>query len=123
MMTKHSQLRMKQRMGYRGAAAERIVNNAMERGYTAETAPTSQQQNYLQRKTSPGYSAVLYQDRCFVFAEQKSITVINAPHYLQHTHLYRSKKRIRNPRQYFRLYGPPDDWGRKRQKRSFPDRL
>ena len=116
MMTKHSQLRMKQRMGYRGAAAERIVNNAMERGYTAETAPTSWQQNYLQRKASPGYSVVLYQDRCFVFAEQKCITVIDTPHYLERNHLYRNKKQIRNPRQYFKMYGFPDEWRMENEK-------
>lgn len=45
--------------------------------------------------------------------------VINAPHYLQHSHLYRSKKRIRNPRQYFRLYGPRMTGGGKGKRDRF----
>lgn len=31
MMTKHSQLRIKQRMGYRGRTAARVVQNALQR--------------------------------------------------------------------------------------------
>ena len=119
MMTKHSQKRMKERMGYRGTTAERIVNNALERGFTAENAPIFGQRNYLKYKTSPGYAPILYQDHCFVFAQDRCVTVLDMPCYLQHKPIKRGKERVRHPQKYFKLYGFPEDWMTKAQQYDF----
>lgn len=110
MMTKHSQKRIKERMGYRGTTAERVVSNALERGFTLESAPNFLQRDYLKRKISPGYTPILYQGHCFIFAQDRCVTVLDMPCYLQHKPINRGKERVRHPQKYFKLYGFPDKW-------------
>ena len=110
MMTKHSQLRMKQRMGYRGRTAARVVQNALEKGYTADTAADFRQEFYLRASVEHGCTARLYQDHCFIFAEDTCITVLPRMEVLFHRPVNRGKEHLRNPRRYYKLYGFPDEW-------------
>ena len=110
MMTKHSQLRIKQRMGYRGRTAARVVQNALQKGCTADSAPDFPQQFYLRSVTSPGCTARLYQDHCFIFAQDDTcITVLPPPGILRRHPVARGKEHLRHHRQKYRLNGFPDD--------------
>ena len=119
MMTKHSQKRIKERMGYRGTTAERVVNNALKRGYLAESAPEFLQRDYLNQKASPGHTPVLYQDHCFIFVQDICITIMDVPFRLKRRSINRGKDQVRHPQKYFKLYGFPDDWAAEAQQYNF----
>lgn len=119
MMTRHCQQRMKERMGYRGTTAERVVNNALERGYTADSAPEFLQRYYLKQKASPGYTPVLYQGCCFIFAQDRCVTVLDVHCLLEYKPINRGKEQVRHPQKYFKLYGYPNDWMTEAQQYAF----
>ena len=109
MMTNHSRLRMKQRMGYRGGTAERIAQNALEKGHTTNNAPTYLERWYLHTLSSGQRTPLLYQNHYFIFAQDTCITVLDTPRFLRRRPVNRGKEHIRHPRQYYKLYGFPEE--------------
>ena len=106
MMTVHSQERMKERMGYRGEAARSIVEKALQRGHTAETARSVQVSLYLHSLESNDSYPIEYQNYCFIFSRSDNvcITVFPFPEWVHRKPAACGKRIIRNPRKYYRLY-------------------
>lgn len=83
MTTRHSIKRVKQRMGYKGKTAARVIENAYVRGISDASAGTPLLRHYLQgTAAADGYSAHLYQGFCFIFAGNACITVLPQPRWL-----------------------------------------
>ena len=79
-MTNHAKERLKERHGIKsGKKAERMCNNAYERGIMSDRAKGALK-DWIERKTRPGSQIKCYQDLAFVFGNSNEcITVLQIP--------------------------------------------
>ena len=100
-ITHHGFVRAKERCNMKSVQkVENNVRRALERGKRADSF-SSWERNYLEKATSEYYTAVAYNNCCYIFNEfEQCITIMNLPPWFGKKRRFDGKVRIRNYKQY-----------------------
>ena len=102
--TYHSLVRAKERLGLKAEAAEREIRRAFTEGLDASEF-NSREKEYLIGKEIYGAAAKVYRGSCYIFSEEGvCITVYKVPAWFGRRQFFDGKKKIRNPKDYYRHY-------------------
>ena len=103
--TYHSLVRAKERLGLKTEAAEREIRRAFIQGLDSSEF-TAKEKEYLIGKEVYGAAAKVYKGSCYIFSEEGiCITVYKVPSWFGRRQFFDGKKKIRNPKDYYRHYG------------------
>ena len=103
--TYHSLMRAKKRLGLKAEAAKREMKRAFTDGLDASEFD-SKEKEYLIGKEVSGAAVKVYRGSCYIFSEEGTcITVYKVPAWFGKRQFFDGKKKIRNPKDYYRHYG------------------
>ena len=103
--TYHSLVRAKERLGLKAEAAERAIRRAYAEGLDAAEF-CAREKEYLISKEIYGAEVRFYRGSCYIFSQDGScITVYKVPSWFGRKQFFDGKKKIRNPKDYYRHYG------------------
>ncbi len=103
--TYHSLVRAKERLGLKADAAEREIRKAFMQDLDVSEF-TAREKEYLNSKEIYGAAVKVYKNICYIFSEEGvCITVYKVPGWFGRRQFFDGKKKIRNPKDYYRHYG------------------